>query len=449
MEITLGKDQLLALNEIEKFIKSNDLSYSIIGEAGTGKSLLIKYVINHLEKNNKGYILCAPTHRAKVVLETFSQREAITVHKLLSLRPNIEILELDFRELLFKTSKGSSFPINEIIICDESSMISDDLYDLLILRAKENNCKLIFVGDIKQLRPVKAITHSKVFTQENKFELTHIYRQSEDSGVFGILPILRNSIIKHFETIKGKNGSVIVYNDTKEFVKQSLISFKKAAEENNILEAKILTYTNKRVTGYNQIIKRLLHGENQYYKSVFLTAYENLTFNNISFWNSMDYIISKDPVNININIPNYKSLPGYRLTLYDASNKIESDINILDINIPESELSELSKFIECIRLDAIEAKKRRVKGAGKIWADYYKVLESFTTPIDLYYDNRLIRKKSFDYGYACTSHKSQALSINNVFIDMKDINLCKDPEELRQLQYVSVSRTRNNVNILQ
>lgn len=163
----------------------------------------------------------------------------------------------------------------------------------------------------------------------------------------------------------------------------------------------------------------------------------------------MDYIISKDPVNININIPNYKSLPGYRLTLYDASNKIESDINILDINIPESELSELSKFIECIRLDAIEAKKRRVKGAGKIWADYYKVLESFTTPVDLYYDNRLIRKKSFDYGYACTSHKSQGLSINNVFIDMKDINLCKDPEELRQLQYVSVSRTRNNVNILQ
>lgn len=406
MEITLGKEQLLALNEVEKFINSNDLSYSIIGEAGTGKSLLIKYIINHLEKNNKGYTLCAPTHRAKVVLETFSQREAITVHKLLSLRPNIEILELDFRELLFKTSKGSSFPLNEIIICDESSMISDDLYDLLILRAKENNCKLIFVGDIKQLRPVKAITHSKVFNQDNKFELTHIYRQSEDSGVFGILPILRNSIIKRFETINGKNGSVIVYNDTKEFVKQSLISFKKAAEENNILEAKILTYTNKRVAGYNQIIKRLLYGENQYYKSVFLTAYENLTFNNINFWNSMDYIISKDPVNININIPNYKSLPGYKLTLYDAGNKIESDINILDINIPESELSELSNFIECIRLDAIEAKRKRVKGAGKIWADYYKVLESFTTPVDLYYDNRLIRKKSFDYGYACTSHKS-------------------------------------------
>lgn len=45
--------------------------------------------------------------------------------------------------------------------------------------------------------------------------------------------------------------------------------------------------------------------------------------------------------------------------------------------------------------------------------------------------------------------KKQGLSINNVFIDMKDINLCKDLEELRQLQYVSVSRTRNNVNILQ
>ena len=48
-----------------------------------------------------------------------------------------------------------------------------------------------------------------------------------------------------------------------------------------------------------------------------------------------------------------------------------------------------------------------------------------------------------------TVHKSQGSSINNVFIDMKDVSICRDKEELRQLQYVGVSRTKTNCYILQ
>lgn len=43
----------------------------------------------------------------------------------------------------------------------------------------------------------------------------------------------------------------------------------------------------------------------------------------------------------------------------------------------------------------------------------------------------------------------QGSSINNVFIDMKDVSICWDPIEYRQLQYVSVSRARKNAYILQ
>ena len=41
------------------------------------------------------------------------------------------------------------------------------------------------------------------------------------------------------------------------------------------------------------------------------------------------------------------------------------------------------------------------------------------------------------------------LFINNVFIDSKDLGVCRNVEELRQLQYVALSRTKNNVYILQ
>ena len=50
MEIKLGEDQINSLNSIKNFIKSDKLCYSLIGYAGTGKSTLIKEIIDYLEK---------------------------------------------------------------------------------------------------------------------------------------------------------------------------------------------------------------------------------------------------------------------------------------------------------------------------------------------------------------------------------------------------------------
>ena len=75
--------------------------------------------------------------------------------------------------------------------------------------------------------------------------------------------------------------------------------------------------------------------------------------------------------------------------------------------------------------------------------------DSFSIPFDLFYENRLIKKKTFDYGYCITSHKSQGSSYNNIFVDIKDINKCIDDVERRQMQYVAISRTFNDVYIYQ
>ncbi len=76
-------------------------------------------------------------------------------------------------------------------------------------------------------------------------------------------------------------------------------------------------------------------------------------------------------------------------------------------------------------------------------------MDSFLTPFDLIHDNRIIRKKSIDYGYCITVHKSQSSTYNEIIVDMPNIRICKNPEELRQLQYVALSRTRTNVHLLQ
>ena len=75
-------------------------------------------------------------------------------------------------------------------------------------------------------------------------------------------------------------------------------------------------------------------------------------------------------------------------------------------------------------------------------------MESFLTPVDLIYNDRTIRKKSLDYGYCISVHKSQGSTIDNVLVDMSNLFVCRNKEDLRQLQYVALSRTKNNIVML-
>lgn len=447
----LGEEQLQAIDSIIDFINSNKRIFCLQGFAGTGKSTIVKEIVKYLDSQFRTYVLCAPTHKAKLVLERFSGTEAMTLHKLLSLSPNIEILELDFKDLMFIVNDYNNlFPTGGIIICDEASMVNDDLFELLENKAQKFMCKIIFVGDKAQLRPVNSKDHSKVFSVEDSFTLSHIYRQESESGLSAVLPILRNSVIPIFKSHIGTKGSVICHSNTREFFKEAVPYFKKAIKNSDILETKLLAYTNNRVSGFNNKMREILFGaEKEYHKFEFLTGFDNIEYSYSKFWNSMDYIIIDEPIKKDMAIPNFATLPGYLLNLYDSSSEYASEVFILSKEINIDYLTSLSNTIESLRLDAIEAKKRGFRNSSKLWHQYYRTMESFATPVDLYYENRLIRKKSFDYGYALTVHKSQGSSINNVFIDMKDVSICRDREELRQLQYVSVSRTKTNAYILQ
>lgn len=210
-----------------------------------------------------------------------------------------------------------------------------------------------------------------------------------------------------------------------------------------------MAYTNARVEAYNKKIKSIFFKDGEYNKGEIITGYENLEFNRVKFWNSMDYIVMDNPIKKDVFIPGFIKLPGYYLNLYNSSNKELEEVFILSSEISKDYFESLAYYIESTRLTAVESKINKSKEASKNWKNYYELIGSFTSPIDLYYSNRLIRKKSFGYGYSTTVHKSQGGSINNVFIDMKNILLCKDREELRQLQYVAMSRTMNNIYLFQ
>ena len=452
----LGEQQVEALDAMKEFLKNkNKRAFSLIGAAGTGKSFLMRTLIEYMDSEfTMEYALCAPTHKAKLVLSRFTNRDAITLHQLLQLSPNIEILELDFKDLKFRVNdKRIQIPRGGVVICDESSMINDDLFDLLIEKCVAFNCKVIFVGDKCQLRPVNSLTTSKVFNLEDRYILTKIYRQAENNALMSILTTLRSNTIDRFHSAESEEGSLYCYSDVIPFLKAAVPAYKKAMRDGDILATKILSYMNVMVTSYNNCIRRVIWEDAktvEYHQFEFLTGYENLEFNGIKFWNSMDYIIVDEPEKRDIYIPGFMKVPGYELTLYDSNTDDRTPVSMISRDIDSDYMQALASRIEGLRLQAINLKENgRLQQSRTAWKEYYNVIGSFTTPVDMFYENRLIRKKSFDYGYACSTHKSQGSSYGEVFVDMKNINLCKDEDERRQLQYVALSRTRKDVHLLQ
>ena len=440
-ELTLGKEQEEALGKIKQFLHSESSCFSIYGSAGSGKTYLTKAIIRYLNSQGIKYCLCAPTHKAALVIERFTDKKALTLHSLLALSPKLDVLKLNFRELEFNSGDCKEIPQDGVVLCDEASMINDDLFDFLLKRCKELNAKTIFVSDAKQIQPVKQKTKSKVYSVEDHFELTKIYRQADDSALKDILINLREAPIHHFENAISDKGSLYCMDSLKTFVQTAISLYKKAINSKDILQTKILAYTNKRVAEYNNCIHRNLFKSNaQYNQYEFLTCYCNITRQSFSYWNSMDYIITQQPEQIDFEIPELGLVPGYNLTLYDSLAKSESSIHIIDKKYPY--FNKLAAIIEVLRLEAIEEKSSFRK--REAWKKYFKTMDAFTTPIDLVFDGRVVCKKSFDYGYATSVHRSQGSTINNVFVDMQDIFKQKNPEELRQLQYVALSRTAHN-----
>ena len=119
----------------------------LTGGPGTGKTTVVKGIINVLEKGGCRILLAAPTGRAARRLAESSQREAKTVHRLLEYTPTGNG---------FIFNKNDSDPLDaEAIIIDEASMLDINLIHNL-LKAVPGGCRLILVGDVDQLPSVGA-----------------------------------------------------------------------------------------------------------------------------------------------------------------------------------------------------------------------------------------------------------------------------------------------------
>ena len=214
--MTLTPEQQSALDALIDFLSSRANVFILRGYAGTGKTTLLKSLLDHLKstREHRPYMLFAPTGRAAKVLQDKTGMGA-TIHKGIYAKANEHInyaedanfdLSVDPEnqdtKLIFKlvTRLKNSKPI---VIVDEASMISaktnkedrfqfgsDNLLeDLIEFSGLDNGGQIIFIGDDAQLPPVtdsfSAALSEEFFISKGlsvrTANLTHVMRQGTGS----------------------------------------------------------------------------------------------------------------------------------------------------------------------------------------------------------------------------------------------------------------------------
>lgn len=174
-KIELSEKQKEAIKAI------NEKNVTIItGGPGTGKTTIIKTIIDLYEEKNKKVVLSAPTGRAAKKMTEATDKEASTLHRLLGLG------KLDDEGIYTRHSDYEGAPIDaDVIVVDELSMVDMFVMNYL-LKCIYQGTKLILVGDVDQLASVgpgsvlKDLINSETI---NTVKLDKIFRQAAKSKI--------------------------------------------------------------------------------------------------------------------------------------------------------------------------------------------------------------------------------------------------------------------------
>lgn len=170
--ISLAENQVFAISRA----LANNVTV-ITGGPGTGKTTIIKCIINIFGEEGYKVVIAAPTGRAAKRITEATGYEASTVHRLLEL-----VYSED--EELAKFGRNAGNPLDaDVIIIDEASML-DMSITYSLLEAMKNSSRLILCGDADQLPSVGAGNILKDIIESGKIQtvkLTEIYRQAAES----------------------------------------------------------------------------------------------------------------------------------------------------------------------------------------------------------------------------------------------------------------------------
>lgn len=471
----LNDGQKEAFEQIVDFVEDPTYEAMVLkGYAGTGKTFLIKRVIEYiLQTDTKNRMaVSAPTNKAVHVLYTnafpkdkslrgflfediFDQNSRLvysTTHKLLGMR---EIIT-DEGEQIFTADKMNRSELSNYtyMIIDEVSMLDDRLCKDIMKHA--GKIRIIFMGDPAQIPPVGR-ADSMPFRDNHGYkfgvaELTEIMRQKGDNPIVEASFKLRDNLkqaqpIPQLNTNLNAQGHGIIHIDgkTERHMVRPLLEkyFKDPRFKDNPDFMKVIAWRNDSVDYLNSVVREILYGENP---DVYMVGEKILAkkpiFEKVPGRGKYDHDMWKVLVNTSEEME-IESIEIKEHTFQEGKYKMRAKIYSLGVKvfnpvkdntfrttirvIHEDDLKLYESFQKEAKRNAMLMKQ------AKEWVHYFNILKW---------------SANIGYGYAITAHKSQGSTYTNVLLIEEDLDANFKAVERNRIKYTSYSRAAERLYIL-
>jgi exodeoxyribonuclease-5 len=413
--------QDLACAKIGEFLAASSVQSAFIlkGYAGTGKTTLVRAVVNVLSELKQKAFLMAPTGRAAKVLSNSVGLPAYTIHKKIYRQQSSRdgFAAFDLNKNLHKDT---------LFIIDEASMIANDgsgsifgsgrlLDDLFKFIFSGNNCKVMFIGDDAQLPPV-GISLSTALEKGNieayglevfYATLTDVVRQKAGSGILTNATYLREMLESGVKDETFPKFSTDKFPDFFRITGAELMEeLDYCYSQYGLEETLIVCRTNKRANLYNQGIRNsILFREEQLAVGDYLLVMKN-NYHWVKDDDKISFIANGDIAEV-ARINNYQELYGR---------------NFADVVLRLVDYKEVELDVKII-LDSISSPGAGLKQEEQE-AFFYKIMEDYEEVSDAKKRFDSTRENDFynalqvKFAYAMTCHKSQGGQWKAIFVDL-------------------------------
>jgi len=177
-------------NAVDMCVDTAKRLVAVTGEAGTGKTTIIKQTCDLLKDKDISFAIAAPTGKAARRVREATGYPAVTIHKLLEFnRPEIDE-ETGTPMTASGPQRTRSNPLEyDVVIVDEYAMVSTALHRDLVAALPYKGCMRVF-GDVRQLPPIEnsdladpTSPFQRCLAMPNTVTLQNIYRQAEGNGI--------------------------------------------------------------------------------------------------------------------------------------------------------------------------------------------------------------------------------------------------------------------------
>jgi exodeoxyribonuclease-5 len=439
----INDEQRDAIEAITHFLKKGnpDEWFVLEGKAGTGKTTIMTKVLEQFV-GKKRIEICALSHKAKKVLWDKLTNTLMEIPTGLSSHSIAGLLGMTLNMETGAFTKAYSKkkpPIRwaDIIVVDEGSMVNEEAL-IHIMDAKKPKAKVIFVGDIGQLPPIRDNndpangTPSPVFLSENKVKLLNRVRQTEDSHILPYSDYYwENSVMNDGEEEDPiplearKNEEQLEFSkDLEGVLTKNKELFLQGIKEKDPDKIKVIVYRNKTKKSVNWFIRNLIYDKPNEFE-----LGDALIFNDNYFRNDKTVFENSTEVSI-LEIRKREFLGEYhghilRVTDGESTENIEviSEVSVPAWNKHVSELFNIAK--------KIPNGVKRNRALRTAW-------------------NARNRFANVDYAYTLTSHKAQGSTYGTVVVvedDILEVTMI-DNIEKSQAMYVAITRASNKVHIV-